>query len=357
MVGNIRRATFIVPVQTLTFDRSQRKQFVETLETYDAALNYHRIEEPDDLMFNREGLFQGAYRLNTLGASQLFGEICPGFYSVVRALCNDDHEGINSQEVIPLICGTSNRIARHRFPQLEGCRVILDDERKELDGFVGRRYVLVKNSQVFNQFVQGCEMIRGNPEFFGAQLHGRDLTATFAVTKPLASRQVDRRFYTGVAVQNRESAGRAVRAANIVYDSITQTWSADQFYTETRVPHTRGKRFRDKMMRMADALATRQPKQSVLLNRFGEASAIVLGPKLDDSLLAKIGKRLAARASSFNVNKTQIDQVLEDLRITKSGKCRLLDVYSACLRVATNGRVSNSLPLRQLAWNIVMAGE
>lgn len=347
---------FICPVRTLDFDKTEFDKLQRQLALDDSSLDIQKVEAAKDISFDAGGRLQGKYRLNVVGASQFFSELSSGFYSVAKGILSDEHPDIKQSEAVRLVCLLSNRIAAHRYPAIVGCRLIFDSLRSELDGFVGRSYVLVKNSTVMQQFVQSCELIRGFPQFFKAQLSGRDLTATFVVESAISGNS-SLRLRNGVVVQNRETSGRAIRAANIVFDSVSKDWAADEFYTNTRVPHVRGRRFRDKMMTMADALAERQPDASNLVLLFEQARTRRLGVRFDDSLRKRIRKQLALRAVHLHVPMQSIDFVLDCMAARHANKPTLFDLYLCCLEVASRARFGNSLPLRQLAYALVVNAE
>ena len=352
----MRPEDFIRPVSDASFNKNQLDAFTQRLRQDDEALDFVKVTDPKDLMFSKDGLLQGRYRLNVVGAAQLLPAIASGEYTTIRGLLRDDHPDIKRPNIVPMFCHCMNLYVKHRFPALEGHRLILNTKTNEVDGFVGRSYVLVRNSVVFEQFVQSCELIRGNPKFSSAQLHGRDMVVTFAVSRPLSEKSGAVSLFNGVVIQNRETAGRAIRAANIILDSKSRTWSADGFYSDTRVPHIKGKRFREKMMQMADALATRQPKSSDIMAAFIAAQSRILGNRWDEALQKKIRRSLVARAESLHATATLVDRVFDEMQEKHKAKPTLFDLYTSCLAVASQGRLGNSLPLRQLAYAIVTNG-
>lgn len=323
------------------------------LESDAKHLKILRVSDVKQLFLSAAGLLAGKYALTNVGATQYLGYIGKGLSQLVRFMLSAEQgHSTDPARLYPVLARMINQLLAHREEALQGCRAICADDREQLDGFVGRSYCLVPNLEVAEYFAMACEMLRGNPQFYHAALHGRDMTLVNISRKnPLLVGQIGVR--TGAVVQNSETAGRAIRSACVVLDSVSRTWSADSFYTDTRVMHVRGAKLRDKMMQSADSLNTRQMSADDISQALTAAVRKPILRAKTDAAVAEFSRGLHAKAERFGVTAGAVDQVLASLQFDGPRVMTSFDLYTRCLAVAKDANVQRSLPLRQLAFSVV----
>ena len=332
---------------------SGKADLLSRLESDTKHLKIVRVDDAKQLYLSAAGLLAGKYALTNVGATQYFGYIGKGLSQLVRFMLSAE-QGHSTEPVklYPVLARTINQLLAHRQEALHGCRAICADDREQLDGFVGRSYCLVPNFEVAEYFTMACEMLRGNPQFYHAALHGRDMTLVNISRKdPTMVGQVGLR--TGAVMQNSETAGRAIRSACVVLDSVSRTWSADSFYSDTRVMHVRGAKLRDKMMQSADSLNTRQLSADVVEQAVATAYRTPILRDKSERSIAAFSRGLHVKAEKFGVTSGAVDQVLAAMRLDVGRIPTSFDLYTQCLLVAKDANVQRSLPLRQLAFSVV----
>ena len=344
----------IVPSRKLVFSGDTGKAALAARLAADAKhLRMLRVTEPREIFLSASGKLAGKYAMTAVGANQYLTAVSRGLPQLVRFMMSEDGGHITAPDKLyPVLAKIVNQLLHHRGEAMAGCRAILCEQRKELDGFVGRSYCLVPNEEVNDQFGMACEMLRGGPQFYTAAINGRDITLVH-----IAKRQSivvgNTVFKTGAVIQNSETAGRAIRSACVVIDSVSRTWSADRFYPDTRVMHVRGAKLRDRMMQSADNLSAYQ--LSVEDIEVAVATAMARPAIAERTTQAIDGFKLgfSRKAERMGVSATATEQVLAAIPLTTKPTPTLFDVYVRCLLVASASNVQRSLPLRQLAFSLV----
>lgn len=368
MIASTRKREYLGP--------TTQSKFIQRLAQDVATLNMQAVEDIRRIGLGANGRVAGKYQLTTVGAGQYFGAIASGLYATVRYMltggvkADDDSARSESQrhstepaQLFPVLAKVTNQLLVHRADALQGYRMIYAEDRMQLDGVVGRTYKLVSNADIYEQFGQSCELLSGNPQYVAGYLQGREMTAVH-LSKTTAFRCGDVVFRHGAMVQNSETAGRAIRSACVLMDSVTKTWSSDRFYADTRVKHVRGAKLRDRMMQSADNLRTYQADLDNVEEDVYWAMSAPLVQDGSDAEMKTFASRFAARADRLGVSATAAKQILSSLRkpsaapgrggyLTRQVVPTVFDLYVACLEYAKAVNVQRSIPLRQLAFSLL----
>lgn len=343
----------IVPVRKLDFTGSEGKRlFVQLLATDAKHLRLIEVDSAKAIYLDANCLMAGRYQITTVGANQYFAVLGKGLNQLVRFVLTDDlGHATQPSEVNPLIARMVNQMAKHRETAMLGCRAVVSEDRRQLDGFVGRSYFVVSNAEVHDYFGMACEALRGNLKFYTASVYGRDMTAVYAAnTDKIKVNEVI--LKQGAVIQNSETAGRAIRSACVVLDSVSRQWSVDRFHADTRVLHIRGAKLRDRMMQSADTLAGYQMLPEEIAASIAKARARKLPPEALQAGRA----RLVARAERLGVSAEVVDQILSAVNADNRRTPTLFDIYTKCLLQAANTNLNRSMPLRQFAFSLVFGG-
>jgi len=343
----------IVPVRKLDFTGVEGKRLFVGLLAADAKnLRLIEVDSAQSIYLDARCLMAGKYQITAVGANQYFAVLGKGLNQLVRFMLSDE-AGHSTQpgEINPMIARIVNQLAKHREVAMLGHRAVVSEDRRQLDGFVGRSYFVVSNFEVHDYFSMACEALRGNLKFYTASIHGRDMTAVYAA-KSDTIKMNEVVLKQGAVIQNSETAGRAIRSACVVLDSVSRQWSVDRFYADTRVLHIRGAKLRDRMMQSADTLSGYQMSSEEISSAIAKARSRSLSP---EALQAGRSK-LVSRAERLGVSAELVDQILSSLTLDTRRAPTLFDIYTKCLLQAANTNLNRSMPLRQFAFSLVFGG-
>ena len=245
-----------------------------------------------------------------------------------------------------------NNAVKFHLPRLEGTRLICTEDTKVVDGHVGKAFVVIYNARVFNTVYEACSSMRGKPEFSAAMLNGRDLTALFFSKTPVTSvNGVD--VFRGILVQNRETSGRAIRLTNLLLDTGSRSWSADAFYSDTRIPHIAVNKLNDKISAMADVLGKRQPHADAVTKQFEKAMGTVSVPDWGIESKKNIATSVTKHLGKYDLPKYAADAVVAKVY----GLLNIPtfhDIYSAMLSSAGELGTMYGLQMRNAAFSFLM---
>jgi hypothetical protein len=344
----------IVPVRKIEFaGESGRANLAARLAADAKSLRMLRVASAKEVFLGANGKLANRYELTTVGANQYLTAVAKGLPQLVRFLLTPDVGHVTSPGIVyPILAKVINQMALHRQDVLLDCRAVLAEDRQQLDGFVGRSYCLVPNAEVNEQFTLSCDLLRGTPQFYTASIHGRDVTIVHVARKQSITVN-DVVFKTGAVIQNSETAGRAIRSACVLIDSVTKTWSADRFYPDTRVMHVKGSKLRERMMQSADNLSAHQFPIEEIEHDLNAAMLLPIISERSMQAIEAFKQKFAARAERMGVSATASEQILSAIPFTSRVTPTVFDAYVRCLTVARATNVQRSLPIRQLAFSLI----
>ena len=343
------------PSRKLEFGANQYQAFLTQLEIDAKNKIVVSISKPEELYLDSQrARVGGKYQMTPIGGEQLLNSLAKGLYPTIRSLVAEDRIDINHKDIPPLVAQVVNRITRHRFPAVEARRMVCCDRRQQIDGFVSKSYAMISNDRVMGLFNDACELMPQKMTMLRAELSGREMTFVVSARESLRLNGKEIGVYGGALCQNGETAGRAIRAANILLDATTKSWSVSPFENALRISHTKSRKLRDKMMAMGDELASRRLSTNVIAARLSQSPAKIVMPDWTTKSVGKFRGRLLSVAESLHVNASSIDEVMALLPPENSRKPPSVGrVYSACLEVADELAVGKSISLRQLAYKLM----
>lgn len=306
------------------------------------------IKKLDDVVVTNAGLTTGGYRYTWPALSQLVSVCGPGLYTYLK----DTHENRKGPDLFNHLAVMLNNSLKFNFDEMQDTRLICTDDKKTVDGHVGKKYVVVHNATVFGNVLNACTNMRGKPEFHSAHISGRDLTTLFFAKTPISSFS-NASIYRGLLVQNRETSGRSIRLTNLLMDSYTGTWSADNFYPDTRIAHVASKTIQGKIDAMTDVLGERQPPVDTIVKQFEKSFKPVDIPDWGVESKQILNSKISGHLSRYGLPKHIIETVQAKL-ISHPGIPLLHDVYGAMLSSSGELGTMYGLELRTAAYFFLM---
>lgn len=343
----------ISPTRRLTYSDKMTQSFLQQLALDDSAKRIITVEDLADVLMSNEGLFAGEFQLTQGGAEQYLNFLAKGLYQTVRSLMAETHPDVDAKKLRPLVAQLVNRVLAHRIAAVRGMRAVCCRQRKQLDGFVSKSYVMISNEQVFGLFKDACDVFRGSHSFYRAELDARDMTIVMLSRDQIVTADGATGAYIGAVCQNGETAGRAIRATPIVLDAVSRSWSAAPFDKELRISHTRSRKLRDRMMAIADTLSSRQIATVSRMGKLLAAGRNAVSPKWDATTVRRFKSQLVATGESLHVHAGHIEEIMAVLPAADKRPPSARQVYTACLQQADSGALGLSMPLRQLAFQIM----
>lgn len=208
---------------------------------------------------DKQARIQGKYRLTTQALSQLCSRLAPGYAQTVHDIAGSYRTEAQSTDGFDpqLAISITNRLIRLRFSRINGYCMIIDREKKQVDGIVGRKYAFFSNLDLYmtaKDFVK-----QSNPPAFfkDAAIYGRRMMVRFGYSKPLFVVPVkktgtDDPFYGGYHFANSEIGDCSIKAGATIIRALCDNKAVSEFTDGSRLTHVRGKRFEEKLYNLLD---------------------------------------------------------------------------------------------------------
>lgn len=332
----------------LKFDGSGHEtKFISQLKEDDDNLKMLHLIDPSQAMLNAEMQVDSRYKLTRGGADDYFRLVAPGVNSLSQFLFDHRKSGVPDAQASRLVATLVNSLITLRAEQLAGYKLICCDKRMEIDGCVSRRYVFVPNKTVYRIFRESAEFLGNSVGMFTAELYRREMLVVLLSKKELVPG-----MHVGVLCQNAETAGRAIRVALIYFDRKTNSWSVDQFDSDSRIRHVKQKQLMEKMMLASESLMRRYKQAKIFAEKLSGAGKRRLpGDIKAEGWDKQFRSFLLREAEDLHIPVERIDDVVR--LVKRKQKYMWSDVYAACLYVADQRQLSGSISIRQLAKKLV----
>lgn len=210
------------------------------------------------------------YRLSTAALSQICSRLAPG---LSQALCSiagadADKSGSGHKYDPRLAVDTWNSVLKLRFSRLDGYSIVVDHDRRLVEGLVGRRYEYMPNWDLYNRAKNFAEQAEHSAEFCEAALYGRKLSVRFRGNNPLFEIPNERRtnepFFGGYHFANSETGDCSIRASTLVIRQICDNKALSEFADGGRMPHISGGRFERRFAQLVARVAARAKESTGL---------------------------------------------------------------------------------------------
>lgn len=301
-------------------------------------------------LMDRRGKLNGAYVFTRPALFQICQLMGSGLYAYIDAMCaKSGTVGYSDEQIIEYVAQTYNQAVKFNFAGLKDTRFVVTRGANTVDGHIGRSFVMVYNSRVYDAATEIASGMAGGMDFVDGIISGRDLNATFCCKTPLATIG-GISVYRGLVVQNRETGGRAIRLSNTIFDTKTRSYSMDVFHRDTRIVHVAPSKVITKMMELSDTIVHRQQKSDAITAAFNHAMVTKVSPKWNPDISQKFKKALQVNMLKHEVPAYAIDHVVKGIDVDKLQSPTRMDVYGAAVKSATSFSEGISTRLRQYAY-------
>lgn len=223
---------------------------------------------------------QDGFRYISSALFRVCRALAPGLSNVVSNLMGPTRQDTGQREVYstPAACAIFNQLVDLRFQSvLTKAQIILDEERKVIEGFLGPQTHFLENA-TFLELVEGTLADSCGAEFAGASLAGRRLFARYLHPETIDTPWGD--YQRGYAVCASESGDDSIRAY-LMYQHVETGCCCLEVPTGGVYRQRRtGSRFMEQIKRLLVKLATAKPRD--LEGDLSELSERKLFHKLDD---------------------------------------------------------------------------
>jgi hypothetical protein len=307
-----------------------------------------KIINPAMIRLASNGKIAGKFQLTTAAAREFGSRIAQHFGSSLIDLSQYAVNEASTQKIVEAV----NDFSSLAYSKFEDWKLVIDVEEKLVVGLVGPRYRVTTNFDFWSGIRRTCLQQADIPRLFTATLSNRNLDIVMAGKDHVSAGSSI--FVRGILAQNAETSGRAVRASNVLIawesgESGHGEWACDNFYTDTRIPHLKGRRFDSRMTKIYDRLRARRISDATIKKAWESAaktrlfdtsfSAEKLVDKLTELLQAKgLSKKDAKYAASGTVFQSQRPTVV--------------DLFRALSRQAKGRNDVNAIKCRQVAYSL-----
>ena len=230
----------------------QEEQLTARLLTLKENTVIQRIETEALIQFSELGLLAGRIQLTRSAAAEFGGRIGKHFGSSLLDIVDNIKQDVDREYVVRGL----NMLAVAAFGRLRNWRWVVNKQSRIAVGLIGPRYRSMHNHDFWVGIRNSCLRKADKPRLFTAYLNNRNIDVVLCGSDQVTA--TEDTFVRGLLVQNAETSGRAVRAANVFVHRATGTWACDNFYADTRIPHLKGKKFEQRISEIHKRLDARR---------------------------------------------------------------------------------------------------
>lgn len=333
--------------------RSKKDLFSALLHDDAKQLLLKPVLAEKDALMDRQGKLGGIYTFTWPALAQVCSAMGNGLYTLCKDL--SERTNVSRPQAVLNAAEVYNRLVKLSFDQIKDTRFVVTRSRATVDGHIGRSFVMVYNQRVFEAAVEIATNISSNMFFADGTLIGRDMNVAFSdlSSKGMVADVNGIKFYRGLLVQNRETGGRAIRLANVLFDTHTRSYSVDRFYKDTRIPHIAPSKLVGKMMQLSDAVIVRQKRKEEVGTAVSKATNMRLMSSWSQEAKEALCKRLTAKLTSVEIPNYVAEGVIGKLTAKNNQVPSLFDLYTAMLQSANVLSDGMALRLRQAAFDFI----
>jgi hypothetical protein len=281
------------------------------------------ISRPEDLLLGpRAGVdsLSPEYRLTTPALGQICTRLAPGLstalYSIAGATGDPDKTGGSDPR---LAINMLNQVIKLRYGKLDGFSLVVDHDKKLVEGLVGRKYEYFPNLDLFERVKKFTAEADSPAEFCEASIYGRKLVVRFRCDDELFSipknRKTDEPFFGGYHFTNAETGDCSIRASAVIIRQWCDNKCISDFTEGGCMPHIRGARFEKRFCELLDRVRVKAEESTKFKPRVLELmdQKLGLGGDQDDhkDRMKELGKQLQKQSLTNDFAKESLRHTMK----------------------------------------------
>ncbi len=306
-----------------------------------------RIATPIDVDINpNTGKTVSGLTFNITAFQQLCGALSAGLYPLLADVWAKSHlSELDKKRRFALVLRASlDSIGK----ELVGHRLVVDSQTSEVVGVVGRKYKFVANGEILGSLTRHFAET-GSYRSVSATLNNRDVLLV-GVRKTEVKRVADIEFRQGVAIYNSETTRQAIYAPQLIFDSVSQTYSMQGQSESNRMIHRSKKNF---AIFLDDLLQGAVKHDSLLDKVVASQRQLVSQPLCDRSNRPKVLTELAKKLKEREIGARSIEIVTHAL--TQVDRATHWDLYRSLL-LAASRTLGSDRAIRMTAFHMLIKG-
>ena len=270
MPETLNRPRLAVASETHRFhsrkDKDAEAKLLEVLEEQFKYTDNVFVNKPEDLLMSKSAKVQGKYRLTTQALSQLCSRLAPGYAQTIHDIAGTRRaESQDSEEYdLQLAISITNRLIKLRFNRLNGYCMILDRNKKRIDGFVGRKYAHFSNLDLYKRVKEFTKSAKPSAAFCDGALSGRRIMVRFMNSEPIFDiptlGTAFEPYYGGYHFANSEIGDCSIKAGAAIIRRRTDGKAVSDFANGSRLAHVKGRRFEERFFHLLDSVQLKADK-------------------------------------------------------------------------------------------------
>ncbi len=288
------------------------------------------------------------YRFNVAACRQISSLVCGGLPTVLFSLLPNTPSPTPEAELGLL--RIYNQAVKLAGANAVGFKLVVDKRGGHVVGVVGRTYKFVSNAEVLRLAARYFKQAQPGYVLMKAELNNRELSL-LASRRGASVNSDGVSFKQGLALYNSETTKRAIFAPQVLFDSLTKSYSYEPESSANRMIHRRKKQFAVQLESLVTAAFQAGSFLETAANRHQELVKMPLSPvDKREAALHSISRRLLSR----KLNALPVERVIASLGLIREPT--RWDVYRAMVAVAGEFR-STERQLRMAAFRFLYKGE
>jgi hypothetical protein len=251
--------------------------------------------------------------------SQLCSKLAPGTSQMIA-----DVSGLRSTSRdstlfdVGLGLRTMNDLIRLRYASIDGYGLVIDRERKTIEGLIGRKYEFFPNKDLHcrvNEFLDDAGV---ETTFCEAELSGRRMLLRYKNNDPLFEIPHEKRtnepFFGGFHFDNSEVGDCSVRASTMVVRQWCDNKAIGSFLEGGKIAHVKGKKFEEKLQMLFERIQKKSYEATFLKANVIEMMDCNLGFGVDedshDQRVENVVKQLNRKGFTKEFARSIVDRTL-----------------------------------------------
>ena len=358
-------------------DESAETKFRQMLEEHRRYTEKIKVTKPEDILLDHNGLVQSRFKLTTTALTQLCSSMVPHLSAVIQDISGLRPRSASTAKAkthdVDLAIRLLNDMIKLRFSALKGFALIVDHQRLQVEGVVGRKYEFLSNGRFYRRVGEFISrQFKGDHEFSEAVISGRRVFVRFQgpLLFSVPSPRAPEPFLSGLHFANSEVGECSVRACAAVIRKWCDNKAISPFLDGGALPHYSGPKFDERFRDLLDRVRIRAKESESFADEICRMKGLTLGlggdKKSHDKRFTVLQNRLrrsevsaafaekALRRAMYHGSYPE-DAVVrgEDLMATFSGRTAY-DLFNAVTHEAKSRALGERESAEQLAYLMLL---
>jgi hypothetical protein len=361
-------------IETFEFEANEEQAFFKHIDELNSKTSCLCVADPSELMLDMTGTVRSnGLKFTTQALDQLCNQMLYGLKRPIKLLAGEQltaNAALGCKPDIAAASSVLNTVIKSRFNALAGCKLIVNDSTKSIDGVIGSTVEFTPHSDTVYSLLDHMTAFSGSPAFHYAHLNGRSLMLFLLSKEPKFPPGKTTSYHWGVSMLNSEIVPTKGHLRHLVCRMPADLYASGVFQGE-RGTFSKGAMNSDKYFGTQIAKMHEAAEEFDLLAAFRRLKAIPwvvpadrmqrghFFRKWQDTIgfkgsFAKLSLKILHRTYLFGSSVSKEEEIdnPEEL-ITLKVERTLFDLFTSAMYYASISAPSLSGKLQQFAFNVL----